>query len=42
MLDLAMSDNPEEVLTPQIKSSKYGRVHGRDIIILFEKYVECQ
>ncbi|KAJ8660146.1 hypothetical protein O0I10_004005 [Lichtheimia ornata] len=37
LLDLAMSDNPEEYLTPQVKSRKYNKVQGRDVIILFEK-----
>ncbi|KAG2220229.1 hypothetical protein INT45_008770 [Circinella minor] len=37
LIDHAMSDNPEEYLTPQIRTRKYGRVNGRDVIVLFEK-----
>lgn len=32
-----MIDNPEEYLTPGVKSRKYNKVQGRDVIILFEK-----
>ncbi|KAI9491269.1 exocyst complex subunit Sec15-like-domain-containing protein, partial [Zychaea mexicana] len=37
LIDLAMSDNSEEYLTPQVRSRKYGRVNGRDVIVFFEK-----
>ncbi|KAL1933631.1 hypothetical protein VTP01DRAFT_7721, partial [Rhizomucor pusillus] len=37
LIDLALSDAPDEYLTPQIKNRKYNRVDGRDVIILFEK-----
>lgn len=40
LLDLAIvCDNPEEYLTPQVRNRKYNRLSGRDVIVLFEKYV---
>ncbi|KAI8099004.1 exocyst complex subunit Sec15-like-domain-containing protein [Halteromyces radiatus] len=37
LIQLAISDNPEEYLTPHIRSKLYDRVNGADVVILFEK-----
>ncbi|KAG1463796.1 hypothetical protein G6F56_005210 [Rhizopus delemar] len=38
LLDLAIvSDNPEEYLSPPVRSRKYSKLNGRDVTVLFEK-----
>ncbi|ORX51320.1 hypothetical protein DM01DRAFT_1367710 [Hesseltinella vesiculosa] len=37
LIQLATSDNPEEYLTPHLRSKLYERVRGPDVINLFEK-----
>ncbi|KAI8335092.1 exocyst complex subunit Sec15-like-domain-containing protein [Chlamydoabsidia padenii] len=37
LIQLAISDNPEEYLTPHLRSKLYNRVKGADVVILFDK-----
>ncbi|SAM05391.1 hypothetical protein [Absidia glauca] len=37
LIQLAISDNPEEYLTPHLRSKLYNRVKSADVVILFEK-----
>jgi hypothetical protein len=40
LLDLAIkADKPEEYLTPSVRNRMYNRLNGRDVIVLFEKWV---